>query len=227
MYNRWPSEIGQAEVCLVQLPGRENRIREPHFGTYENLAAQFVDAVLPELDRPFGFFGHCGGALPGFAVAVELTRRGLPGPSALFISSQVPPHLVPQGGFFDMSNAELVAELAKLTRELGGQPQPDLIAMELRVLRADLEAGRKYHLSHPIKIGAAINVVIWKGDGLVSREQMAEWCRYCENEQYNEICLKGEHYSFLDAPSHLLHELDEGMLGGNRPKQSRAPRDTQ
>ncbi|MFD0382099.1 thioesterase II family protein [Streptomyces stramineus] len=61
-------------------PGRENRLREPHYGTYEELAEQLVEALLPHFDRPFAFFGHCGGALPGFATALLLARSGLPTP---------------------------------------------------------------------------------------------------------------------------------------------------
>jgi surfactin synthase thioesterase subunit len=211
MYNRWPATIGQAEVCLVQPPGRENRIREPHYGTYEELAKRFVDAVLPYLDRPFGFFGHCGGALPGFATALELTKRGLPQPRTIFISSQIPPHIGPSGRFLTMTNYELAGELAQFTRELGGRPQPDLISMSLRVLRADIDANKKYHLPSPILLNTAVRVIGWNDDIEVRPEQMIDWSSYCISSQYHETLLDGSHYSFLHAPPHLLHELEDGM----------------
>ncbi|MBV9452449.1 MAG: hypothetical protein JO345_41840, partial [Streptosporangiaceae bacterium] len=47
------------EVCLVQLPARENRLPERHPGTYEKLAVDATLGLLPYLDRPSGFFGHC------------------------------------------------------------------------------------------------------------------------------------------------------------------------
>lgn len=66
MFNAWPARFGAddgIEVCAVQLPGRENRMREPHYGTYEELAGHLVEALTPYLDRPFAFFGHCAGSL--------------------------------------------------------------------------------------------------------------------------------------------------------------------
>ena len=33
------------EICLIQLPGRENRVREPHYGTYEELAVQLAESL--------------------------------------------------------------------------------------------------------------------------------------------------------------------------------------
>jgi surfactin synthase thioesterase subunit len=99
LYTRWPSRIGPAEVCPVQPPGRENRLTEPHYRTFPNLADQFVSELERYLDRPFAFFGHCSSALAGFAVADRLVEVGLPAPSRLFVSSQVAPHEPPYGRF--------------------------------------------------------------------------------------------------------------------------------
>jgi surfactin synthase thioesterase subunit len=211
MYNRWPAQIGQAEVCLVQPPGRENRIGEPHYGTYEDLASQFIESVLPYLDRPFGFFGHCGGALSGFAVAMKLAEQGLPTPATIFISSQVPPHLGPSGRFLEMTNSELVVELGKFVRQLGGQPDPDFIAMNLRVLRADINANKLYKLATPVRLSAEIRAIGWKNDNEVPFEQMAGWREYCLPHQYRQVLLDGLHYSFLHGPPSLLRELEDGM----------------
>ncbi|MEU9007634.1 thioesterase domain-containing protein, partial [Streptomyces sp. NPDC048551] len=63
-FSAWPAAVGDAEVCPVQFPGRENRLGHPHYGTYENLAEGLVEALEPLLDRPFALFGHCAGALP-------------------------------------------------------------------------------------------------------------------------------------------------------------------
>src|SRR5258708_8406714 len=93
MYERWPRRLGDAEVCLVQPPGRQNRIREPHYETYQRLAAELIEFLSPYLDRPFAFFGHCSGALPGVEVTRHLAAAGLPLPRRLFPSAPVaPPH---------------------------------------------------------------------------------------------------------------------------------------
>ncbi|MFF9479386.1 thioesterase II family protein [Streptomyces sp. NPDC014733] len=216
MYNKWPDRIGDIEICRIQPPGRENRLREPHYGTYDALAEQVVEALLPHFDRPFAFFGHCGGALPGFATALLLARSGLPTPRTLFISSQVAPHVGPFGRFLRMSNAELAVELAELTKAMGGAPTPDMIQMSLRVLRADVTANQEYHLARPVTLPCDVRVLGWRDDQEIRPDQMGEWSAYADAGKYTETVLEGGHHAFLDAPDELLAEL-AGALRATEP----------
>lgn len=211
MYNRWPDRIGPAEVCRVQLPGRENRTREPHYGTYEQLAEQAADALTPYLDRPFGFFGHCGGVLPAFATALALHRRGAPAPDVLFLSSQVAPQDGPFGRYLSLSSAELAVELANFVRKLGGQPHPDLIEMGLDVLRADLNANRAYRIEKPEVLPGAVHSIGWDADQEIRPEQMAGWAAWADPGACQEVVLAGDHHTFLRAPQPLLDVLDSGL----------------
>ncbi|MFI6252346.1 thioesterase II family protein [Streptomyces sp. NPDC051016] len=211
MYNKWPDQVGDVEICRVQPPGRENRLREPHYGTYEELAEQVTEALLPHFDRPFAFFGHCGGALPGFATALHLARSGLPTPDTLFISSQVAPHDGPFGRFLQLSNSELVSELAELTRSMGGTPSPDMLQMSLRVLRADIAANQRYHLSEPVPLPCAVRVIGWHEDEEIRPGQMGGWKEYAEAGRHSETILEGGHHAFLDPSHDLLTELTEGL----------------
>lgn len=211
MYHRWPERIGPAEVCLIQLPGRENRLRDPHYGTYEDLAGPLAEALLPHLDRPFGFFGHCGGALPGFALALHLRERGLPEPAALFVSSQVSPHDGPFGRFLGMRDDELAIELAELTRAMGGEPHPALIEMNLGVLRADVDANRAYHLDKPVRLPSVVHTIGWEDDQEIRPERMTGWSEYAEPGRFRAEVLPGEHYAFLGAPDALTGVLAAGM----------------
>ncbi|MFF1293379.1 MULTISPECIES: thioesterase II family protein [unclassified Streptomyces] len=212
MYNKWPDRVGDIEICRIQPPGRENRIREPHYGTYEELAEQTVEALLPHFDRPFAFFGHCGGALPGFATALHLANSGLPTPRTLFVSSQVAPHIGPFGRFLEMTNTELAVELAELTRSMGGTPTPDMIQMSLRVLRADVTANQKYHLAAPVPLPCEIRVIGWREDQEIRPDQMKEWSAYTDAGKYTDTLLEGGHHAFLDAPAELLAELTRTLL---------------
>lgn len=213
MYHRWPRRVGPAEICLIQLPGRENRVREPHYGTYEDLAVRLAEALVPYLDRPFGLFGHCGGALPGFATALHLQRAGLPTPAALFVSSQVAPHDGPFSRFLDMADAELAVELVEVTKAMGGVPAPDLIEMNLGVLRADIAANRAYRLERPAPLrGTAVHAIGWDADREIRPDQMGGWAEYvAEPDRYHSVVLPGEHFTFLDAPGPLLDVLAAGL----------------
>lgn len=209
MYRSWPNRIGPAEVCLLQPPGRETRLREPHYGTYEALAEDLAEFLRPYLDRPFAFFGHCSGALPGFETARQLARRGLPGPARLFVSSEVAPHDGPYGRFLSMTDDELAPELEALVAAMGGQLHPALLKLSLGVLRADVEANKRYRYAEPVRIPAAITAIGWRDDDVVGAELMDGWRRYTNDLRF--VLLDGAHYSFLHAPEALLAEIAADM----------------
>jgi surfactin synthase thioesterase subunit len=212
MYARWPTLLGDTEICLIQLPGRENRLREPHFGGYDELAPVLAEQLQPYLDRPFGLFGHCGGVQPAVATALHLARSGLPTPTHTFVSSQVAPHLGPYGKFFDMTDEELTTELNRLYVAMGGSdPHPELIAMNLGVLKADLAAGKGYHLPGPAPLPGNLHCIGWSSDVDIPPSRMAEWDAYVPPERFSFTVLDGEHYSFLNAPQPLLDLLSRRM----------------
>lgn len=204
MFNRWPRQIGPVEVCAVQLPARENRIREPHYQTYEHLAELAATGLAPYLDRPFGFFGHCGGALSAFATALRLAETGGPRPKALFLSSQVAPQDGPYGRFLQLADDGLRDELATLTVALGGTPHPDALEFGLQVLRADVDANRRYHIASPVRLDSSVHAIGWNGDVEIRPDQMTGWAAWSEPDRYRTHLLEGSHHAFLDAPDALL-----------------------
>src|SRR5215469_12538871 len=197
MYAKWPRQIGPAEVCLLQPPGRENRLREPHYLTYDSFVDELVPVLLPYLDRPFAFFGHCGGATPAFATAKRLAEQGLPIPSNLFVSSQVAPDAGPYSRFLHMTDAELASELAKLSRAMGGEPTPALIEMGLKILRADLDAYQRYPPVAPVLLPCHITVLRWSDDGEIPAGLQDGWRHYTAAERIRFATLQGGHFSFL------------------------------
>src|SRR5262245_49256865 len=67
VFARWVRDwVPQIELCLVQLPGRENRLAEPLLTDMSGLLDGLVDGLQAHLDRPFGVFGHSHGALIAF-----------------------------------------------------------------------------------------------------------------------------------------------------------------
>jgi surfactin synthase thioesterase subunit len=211
MFGKWPAKIGDTELCFIQLPGRENRILEPHYQTYELLAEQVAEELSPYFDRPFGFFGHCGGAFAAFATALHLARHGSPTPACLFVSSQVAPHDGPYGRYLGLSDAELAAELTQLTRAAGGEPRPDVIEMNVRVMRADLTAARSYTLDAPVELPSLVRGIGWDKDPEIPPAQMGGWSACARPGRFQWTLLPGGHYTLLDAPDELIAELEEGM----------------
>jgi surfactin synthase thioesterase subunit len=220
MFNRWPRWIGPFEVCPIQLPGRENRIREPCFTRYEEMAESLIGQLLPLLDRPFVFFGHCAGALPAYEVARRLAGTGLPAPGRLVVSAQVAPHDCPHDRFLGCTDDELVDELKALTVARGGEPHPALIELSLAVLRKDLEASGAYRLDEPAAVPVGITVLHWSGDPEVTLPELAGWKRYADDVRM--AVLPGGHYEFLAAPATLL-DLLAAQLRPARPGEEPTP----
>ncbi|MBC6472534.1 MAG: thioesterase [Hormoscilla sp. GM102CHS1] len=109
VFRSWPDSLPPTvEVCAVELPGRGTRIKDAPFTRMEPLVEAIALALLPELDKPFAFFGHSMGALVSFELARLLRKRGdrqlshlsISGRSAPQIPDPEPPiHALPEAEF--------------------------------------------------------------------------------------------------------------------------------
>jgi surfactin synthase thioesterase subunit len=201
MYRHWPRFAGDVELCAVQLPGRENRLREANFSSFEELAEDMTSALQPYLDRPFGFFGHCSSALLAYEATLQLAQRGQPAPARLFVSSQVAPQDGPFGRFLSMAADELAAEVRELLVRLGNEPRPDMVAMTLEVLVADIAAHKAYRVDPPVRVPCPITSIGWDQDVEVPPQMMTGWPAVGDT---TVRLLSGSHYSFVDGPPELI-----------------------
>jgi surfactin synthase thioesterase subunit len=208
LYRAWPRRRDGIEFLPVELPGRETRFAEPTFETYQELARAMVVGLAPHLDRPFALFGHCGSALAACAVAAELDRTGGPTPTRLFVSSEVAPQDGPVGRYLSMDDDELRLELAQLIAASGGAVTDDLVDLQLAVLRADLEATRRYVLAQAPHLPCPITAIGWDDDEEVSHRTMGGWAE-CGATTF--VVLAGRHRRFTEAPPELLDLLCAGV----------------
>lgn len=207
MYRRWPSMRDGVEFCAVQLPGRENRMREPSFDSYEQLAVELAAALRPYLDVPFGLFGHCSSALAAFETAARLCATG-PAPARLFVSSEVAPQDGPYGYFLELDDERLRGELVGLLTGMGAQPHPGLIELTLGVLRHDVDVNKRYVKPDPPVLSCPITSIGWLDDHGVRPPLMRGWARCGTTET---VLLDGGHYEFVGAPDGLMDVLVRGV----------------
>lgn len=210
MFRGWPQRIGDHAVVPIQLPGRENRLREGHFGTYEQLAEAAAAGLAPHLDRPYAVFGHCGGALPAFETVLRIAQRGLPLPSRVFMSSQVAPQDGPRGRFLRLNRAELATELRTLLSAMGSsEPPAELLELYLDVLVADVEANKAYHRPAPTTaLPCPLTAIGWDADVEVPPSAMGGWSAWAPTR--TELLL-GTHYTFLGAPVSLRAVIERDL----------------
>jgi len=198
---RWPGRIGEIEVHPVQLPGRDNRIKEEPYGDFETFARDAVQALSPYLDRPYAVIGHCMGALLAYAFTARAQEAGAPLPERLFVSAS----LVPSRGFYGfyhpwMSDRRIARELRRVAGDLGDGDLPEeLVSLSVRVLRRDVRMCLDYAPAAKA-LDVPISVIGWDGDLDVGPDDLAEWQQYGETREY---VLPGDPLTFLTAPSGL------------------------
>src|SRR5262249_44475104 len=197
VYRGWADGLaGAAEVCPVQLPGRENRFREPVFTRLPPLIEALAEALRPFLDRPFAFFGHSLGALVAFELARRLRRDQGAEPVRLFVSAcgapqtrarrggEIPPR--PAGEFWHEGG------------RLNGTPTGVLDDGELRelllpTLRADFAVGETYRYAGGPPLTCPVCALGGLGDETVDRRDLDAW-RVRTAGPFRRRLLPGDHF---------------------------------
>jgi surfactin synthase thioesterase subunit len=218
-YRHWPSRLGPMELCPVQLPGRENRIREESYHDFEKFATDAADGLEPYTDRPYALFGHCMGALLGYALTVRLQETGRRLPDRLYVSSS----LVPSRGFFGlfqptMTDAELERELQRVVGVVGGgELLPELVPLAIRILRNDMDMCYRYAPPGPYPLAVPVTAVAWRDDPDVPPAEMTAWDDYYQDTVHHVV--DGDALTYLTAPTDLLDVIEHDFA---RPAPTRA-----
>jgi len=206
-YRGWAASLPPSvEVCPVQLPGRESRLREPPFTRPEALIQAVADALIPYLDMPFVFFGHSMGGMIGFELTRELRRRGKAQPLHLFVSGRRAPHLPPrEEPIHDLPEPEFIERL----RELNGTPEEVLQHAELMklltpVLRADFSVNETYEFTAEERLDPGISAFGGLGDEEVTRDDLDLWRQHAKG-RFRLRMLPGDHF-FLHSAKDLITE---------------------
>src|SRR5690606_28289447 len=91
MCNGWTDYLADdIELLAIQLPGRENRLREEPLQELAPLKKE-LEAILPHyFDLPMALFGYSFGGTIAFEVAREMNDHGVP-PCHLIVGAAVAP----------------------------------------------------------------------------------------------------------------------------------------
>ncbi len=208
-YRRWKENLPAGiEIARIQLPGRENRIRERPLASMDKLAPAVAAGILQSADRPFIFYGHSLGARIAFETVRVLRRQGGVQPRHLFVGASDAPqspwpypllHQLPENEFIDA-----------MQRRYGGVPQPVIDDPELRALliptlRADVELMETYRYSFEPPLDCSITAFAGTQDRMVSRAMMDGW-RDQTNQRFQLHLITGDHF-FLNSANKTLLDL--------------------
>lgn len=206
-YRGWGASLPQEiEVCPVQLPGREGRLREPPFTRSEEMITAIADALTPWLDLPFVFFGHSMGGMIGFDLTRELRRRGRILPLHLFVAGRRAPQLPARDEpIHDLPEPEFIERL----RELDGTPEEvlqhaELMKLLIPLLRADFAVNETYEYAEEPPIDIGISAFGGLSDVDVSREDVEAWSVQTRG-RFRMRMMPGGHF-FLHTQKDLILE---------------------
>jgi medium-chain acyl-[acyl-carrier-protein] hydrolase len=199
--SRLPAEI---ELAVLQLPGRDSRLREAPLDRVEDIVAAALPAVTSASDLPYAIFGHSMGALVAYELTLALEASSVRPPDRLFVSArrspeeeddQPPVHHLPDDQFLDELQRRYDAVPAALRQE------PELLALLLPALRADLRAIERYQPTTTRKVECPVHVYGGADDRHPRPSQLPRWQRVAEREIRVRM-FAGGHFYFstqLDA----------------------------
>ena len=213
IFRTWPDSLPPGvEVYLVQLPGRESRMRETPFTQLSPLLQALAQGLWPYLDMPFAFLGHSLGALVSFELARQLRRQNDPGPAHLFVSGhcapQVPSRYPP---LHQLPESEFLAELCHLK----GTPEAvlqnaELMQLLLPVLRADFAIDETYVYTPAEPLDCPISAFGGWQDDRVSRDDLAAW-RDQTRSSFTLRMFPGDHFFLHSSRTSLLRALSQDL----------------
>ncbi len=213
-YRTWVQELPETiDVCPIQLPGREQRLREQPYTRVEPLTEALVGALAPELeDLPFALFGHSMGALIAYEVAHRLrSERGL-APVRLLVSGRSAPHL-----FTDEKNYHRLpdAELKQVLRNMEGTPQEildhdELMELMLPIIRADFKLTETYSPRQHPPLDCPIDAFGGLTDPEVDRQELEGWSELTAGP-FRLRMFRGGHFFIHSERASLLAAVRESL----------------
>ncbi len=225
-YHKWPATVAGMRVCLLQPPGRENRIREPVPPDHQAFAEDLADFLHrgDYLNRPYAFIGHCGGVPLALQTIVRLADLGLPLPSRLFASSWGAPHRGLYGPLMvvDMDSFDFEREVREQAARASAPITDDLVVLAARVLRADLASLRKWLYDAKCFLPVPATVIGWTRDEIVPpSEGLHSWE---EVAKVSYELIEGDHLAFVGCPPGLCALIERDLCRGGFLSSVRAAR---
>jgi medium-chain acyl-[acyl-carrier-protein] hydrolase len=209
-------------VWAVQLPGRENRLRERPLSEMSAIVEGTLEALRSHLDVPFALFGHSMGALVAFELARHLRRTGEPAPVRLLVSAQRAPDLPRRRPpIAHLSAPEFVVELR---RRYAGVPeailqQPDLMALFLPCLQADMGLVERYRCDDEPPLECPISAFGGLEDPEATEAELNAWQRHTRST-FSLRRFAGGHFYLRDAGQELLAAMCRDLDSSGDPLQS-------
>ncbi|HEX2282231.1 MAG TPA: alpha/beta fold hydrolase [Thermomicrobiales bacterium] len=219
-YRSWAQNLSpDIELCLVQLPGREARMRETPYTDLGALVSDLTEELDPLLDLPYALFGHSMGAVIAFALTGHLRTVGLPMPRQLFVSGRRAPQIPDRDA--PLHTLPDAAFVAALVHRYNAIPQvllqdADLLRLFLPTLRADFTMIETYPYVDAPPLDCAITAFGGWEDGRATQADLSAW-RDQTRGDFTLRMFPGGHFFIQTCQEALVAAIGESLVRHTDP----------
>lgn len=207
-FARWRRQLpAGVALCPARRPGREGTFGRPLLTSVSAIVAGIAAALAERPLLPTVVLGHSLGACEAYELARGLQASGRP-PRLLIVSGRhAPEHPL------DLRAADLPddALVDAITRRYGGIPdalrhEPELLAMMLPILRADLAAAEAWRPAPDPRWRGPTWVVNGDADRAIAPARVDDWRRSVDGPITLDW-LPGDHFYLFDPASGFFPAL--------------------
>ena len=176
-FRGWSERLRGIEVGVVQLPGRDSRLREPLIASVAAAADGVVEAMASQAPYPTVLFGHGLGAIVAFEIARRLRALGWP-LLTLFVSGRRAPGIPDAlASLSTLPADELIGEVSRRYDIVSPSmlADPDLIRLVIPGLRADFVMADTYQYEGGAPLDCPIVACGSLADPFTSRADLEAW----------------------------------------------------
>lgn len=200
-FNDWVEVLPEdIELCIVQMPGREERLREPLLTSMTELVDALNNELMAYTDLPFVFFGHSMGAIVCYELARQLSAKGASIPKHLFLSARAAPQL--QDNSESLRFLENDKFIERLHGMYGAVPESIRRSAELQevflpILRADVTLLETHNpvdselMAKPLD--CSVTVFGGENDPAISTAMLDGW-KECASKGFDQHQFPGGHF---------------------------------
>jgi surfactin synthase thioesterase subunit len=201
------------ELVVVQLPGRETRLRELPLRRISDAVAAVSERLASLSDKPMAFFGHSMGAVLAWGVAQAMVEAGRHTPLHVVLSGRRAPTIPdPDPPLSHLPDDRFVEEL---NRRYGGIPTQvaadrEMMALLLPGLRADIEALEKFKAEAGPPLDVPLTVLGGSSDQRAQPEDLEAWRDHTLGP-FRVKTYSGGHFYLNEHRSQVVNDVLEAL----------------
>ena len=211
-FRHWSKELSDLINPIgIQLPGRENRFKDPLFFHSRDVIEALIKVFPNDLDKPFILFGHSMGAALAFEFARMLEKNNYSGLRHLIVSGRGAPH-IPSGNkkLYNLPKKEFIQELIKYN----GLPEiilesDELLDLFIPTIQSDFTISDNYQYFPTAPLSCPITAFGGIADPYVSEEKIQEW-KHHTNSSFNLHTVEGDHFFLIkESSTQVINQLNK------------------